>query len=136
MKRKIIKPCVVGLGYVGLPLFLKLQKKITTIGYDNNKLRIIKLNAKKDINKEFKKNDLRLKRKSFFTYDKNLLKYCNFFIIAVPTPVLKNNKPDLSFLEKSCKTIGTFLKKGDIVFLSPQYFLVSLKIIVGKFYKK
>ena len=46
MKRNIIKPCVVGLGYVGLPLFLKLQK-ITTIGYDNNKLRIIKLNAKK-----------------------------------------------------------------------------------------
>ena len=100
MKRNIIKPCVVGLGYVGLPLFLKLQKKITTIGYDNNKLRIIKLNAKKDINKEFKKNDLRLKRKSSFTYDKNTLKYCNFFIIAVPTPVLKNNKPDLSFLEK------------------------------------
>ena len=74
-------------------------------------MRIIKLNAKKDINKEFKKNDLRLKRKSSFTYDKNTLKYCNFFIIAVPTPVLKNNKPDLSFLEKSCKTIGTFLKK-------------------------
>ena len=136
MKRKIIKPCVVGLGYVGLPLFLKLQKKITTIGYDNNKLRIIKLNAKKDINKEFKKNDLRLKRKSFFTYDKNLLKYCNFFIIAVPTPVLKNNKPDLSFLEKSCKTIGTFLKKGDIVFFESTVFPGITENYCGKILQK
>ena len=58
------------------------------------------------------------------------------FIIAVPTPVLKNNKPDLSFLEKVAKQLEHFSKKGDIVFLSPQYFLVSLKIIVGKFYKK
>ena len=47
MKKTSIKPCVVGLGYVGLPLFLKLQKKIDTIGYDNNKFRITELIAKK-----------------------------------------------------------------------------------------
>ena len=103
MKKKIIKPCVLGLGYVGLPLFLKLQKKINTIGYDNNKLRMIELNAKKDSNNEFSKKDLILEKKSIFTYNKNLIKDCNFFIVAVPTPVLKNNKPDLTYLKKAVK---------------------------------
>ncbi len=116
MKKKIIKPCVVGLGYVGLPLFLKLQKKIETIGYDINKSRVAELNTKKDRNNEFNKNNLILDKRSFFTYKKNFLKNCNFFIIAVPTPVLKNNKPDLTFLKKSCETIGKSLNKGDIVF--------------------
>ena len=116
MKKTSIKPCVVGLGYVGLPLFLKLQKKIDTIGYDNNKFRITELIEKKDRNNEFSKKNLILEKKSIFTYNKSFLKNCNFFIIAVPTPVLKNNKPDLTFLKKSCETIGKYLNKDDIVF--------------------
>ena len=136
MKIKIIKPCVVGLGYVGLPLFLKLQRKITTIGYDSNKSRIIELNSKKDTNKEFKKDNLKLKKNSSFTSDKYLLKYCNFFIVAVPTPVLKNNKPDLSFLKKSCMTIGKFLKKGDIVFLESTVFPGITENFCGKILQK
>src|SRR5210317_1633239 len=116
MIKKIIRPCIVGLGYVVLPLFLKLQKKIKTIGYDNNKSRIIDLNSKLDSNNEFKAKDLLLKKKSVFTFNENLIRNCNFYIITVPTPVLKYKKPDLTYLKKSCKTIGKFLKKDNIVF--------------------
>tara|TARA_E500000178_G_scaffold289531_1_gene292670 strand:- start:1609 stop:2823 length:1215 start_codon:yes stop_codon:yes gene_type:complete len=136
MKKKIIKPCVVGLGYVGLPLFLKLQKKIDTIGYDNNKLRITELIAKKDRNNEFSKKNLILEKKSIFTYNKNFLKNCNFFIIAVPTPVLKNNKPDLTFLKKSCETIGKYLNKDDIVFFESTVYPGITENFCGKILQK
>ena len=136
MKKKIIKPCVLGLGYVGLPLFLKLQKKINTIGYDNNKLRIIELNAKKDSNNEFSKKDLILEKKSLFTYNKNLIKDCNFFIVAVPTPVLKNNKPDLTYLKKSCETIGKYLNKEDIVFFESTVYPGITENYCGKILQK
>ncbi len=136
MKKKIIKPCVLGLGYVGLPLFLKLQKKINTIGYDNNKLRIIELNAKKDSNNEFSKKDLILEKKSIFTYNKNLIKDCNFFIVAVPTPVLKNNKPDLTYLKKSCETIGKYLNKEDIVFFESTVYPGITENYCGKILQK
>ena len=66
MKKTSIKPCVVGLGYVGLPLFLKLQKKIDTIGYDNNKFRITELIEKKDRNNEFSKKKFDIREKIYF----------------------------------------------------------------------
>ena len=62
---KIIKPCVVGLGYVGLPIFLKLSKFFTTCGYDINKSRIENLKIKKDLNLEFKRKDFNLKKNLF-----------------------------------------------------------------------
>ena len=136
MKKKIIKPCVVGLGYVGLPLFLKLQKKINTIGYDNDKSRIIELNAKKDGNNEFSKKNLILEKNLFFTYNKNLIKNCNFFIVAVPTPVLKNNKPDLTFLRKSCETIGKYLNKDDIIFFESTVYPGITENYCGKILQK
>ncbi len=136
MKKTSIKPCVVGLGYVGLPLFLKLQKKIDTIGYDNNKFRITELVAKKDRNNEFSKKNLILEKKSIFTYNKSFLKNCNFFIIAVPTPVLKNNKPDLTFLKKSCETIGKYLNKNDIVFFESTVYPGITENFCGKILQK
>ena len=136
MKKTSIKPCVVGLGYVGLPLFLKLQKKIDTIGYDNNKFRITELIAKKDRNNEFSKKNLILEKKSIFTYNKSFLKNCNFFIIAVPTPVLKNNKPDLTFLKKSCETIGKYLNKDDIVFFESTVYPGITENFCGKILQK
>ena len=69
MKNRIIKPCIIGLGYVGLPLFLRLQKKINTIGYDSNYLRIKELKSHLDRNYEFKKKDLLLKKNSSITSD-------------------------------------------------------------------
>ncbi len=136
MKKTSIKPCVVGLGYVGLPLFLKLQKKIDTIGYDNNKFRITELIEKKDRNNEFSKKNLILEKKSIFTYNKSFLKNCNFFIIAVPTPVLKNNKPDLTFLKKSCETIGKYLNKDDIVFFESTVYPGITENFCGKILQK
>lgn len=112
---KII-PSVIGLGYVGLPLFIRLQKKFRTIGFDTDISRILKLNHKVDINKEFSKKDLILKKGSFFTKKVSRLKKSNFFIITVPTPVNKNNIPNLKYLKKSCLIVGKILKKNDIVF--------------------
>tara|TARA_B100001093_G_scaffold139318_1_gene131900 strand:- start:226 stop:1431 length:1206 start_codon:yes stop_codon:yes gene_type:complete len=112
---KII-PSVIGLGYVGLPLFIRLQKKFRTIGFDTDKSRISKLNQKVDINKEFSKKDLVLKKGSYLTEKISRLKTSNFFIVTVPTPVNKNNTPNLEYLKKSCLIVGRILKKNDIVF--------------------
>ncbi len=136
MKNRIIKPCIVGLGYVGLPLFLKLQKKINTIGYDSNYLRIKELKSYLDRNYEFKKNDLILKKNSSITSDHKKTNHCNFFIVAVPTPVLKNNKPDLTYLKKSCETIGKVLKKNDIVFFESTVYPGITENYCGKILEK
>ncbi len=112
---KII-PSVIGLGYVGLPLFLRLQKKFRTIGFDTDASRVLKLNKRVDTNKEFSKKDLILKKGSFLTKKISRLKKSNFFIVAVPTPVSINNIPNLEYLKKSCLIVGKILKKNDIVF--------------------
>ena len=115
MKTKI---CIIGIGYVGLPIFLNLSKTIKIIGYDINKNRINKLNEFIDVYKEFKKSEIKIFKKSGsrLTANKSDIKKCNFFIVAVPTPIFKNKKPDLRILSKSCKLIGKVLKKDDIVF--------------------
>ena len=67
---KTINPCVIGLGYVGLPVFLRLQAKFRSIGFDNDLNRVKNLSKKIDTNKEFQKKQLILKNKSSFTFDK------------------------------------------------------------------
>jgi UDP-N-acetyl-D-galactosamine dehydrogenase len=111
---KII-PSVIGLGYVGLPLFLKLQRKFKTIGFDVDKSRVVNLINKIDTNREFLKEDLILKN-GFFSSDLKILGKSNFYIITVPTPVYKNNLPNLQYLKKSCYLISKVLKKKDIIF--------------------
>jgi UDP-N-acetyl-D-galactosamine dehydrogenase len=111
-----IFPCVIGLGYVGLPIFLRLQKKFKTIGFDSNHNRITELKKKKDRNNEFKKKELLLRNNSFFSYSLKEIKKCNFYIIAVPTPIYKNNKPNISDLKLASKNLSLILKKNDIVF--------------------
>tara|TARA_A100001015_G_scaffold90369_1_gene100651 strand:+ start:1118 stop:2341 length:1224 start_codon:yes stop_codon:yes gene_type:complete len=115
MKTKI---CIIGIGYVGLPIFLNLSKTFKVTGYDINKNRIDKLNKFIDVYKEFKKNEIKIFKKtgSKLTTGKSEIKKCNFFIVAVPTPIFKNKKPDLRILSKSCELIGKVLKKDDIVF--------------------
>ena len=110
-----IKPSVIGLGYVGLPVFIRLKKKYKTIGYDKNSLRIKFLKQKKDVNNEFKSLDLKLLNKSKYTNNSKDLKDCNFFIITVPTPLRKKTLPDLSALKKAFTEISKFIKKGDIL---------------------
>ena len=126
-----IKPVVIGLGYVGLPIFLNLQKYFTTIGFDTNSNRILNLKKKIDLNKEFSKKQLILKNKSKFSNKIKFLGEGNFYIVSVPTPVNKNNVPDLSLLKKSCYYLSKFIKKGDIIFFeSTVYPTVTEKICI------
>jgi len=111
-----IRPCIVGLGYVGLPIFLRLSKNYSTIGFDINKSRIKELKSKIDLNSEYKKKDLILNNNSNFTYNEKDIQSCNFFIITVPTPIYKNKNPDLRPLILATKIISKFIKKSDIVF--------------------
>jgi len=115
MNNKIL-PGVVGLGYVGLPTFLRLNRKFNTVGFDINLKRVKNLKKFQDINSEFKKKDLKLRNNSIITHEKNLLKKCNFYIITVPTPIYSNNKPDLRPLNSACKIISKNINDGDIVF--------------------
>ena len=115
MKLKKLYPCVIGLGYVGFPIFTKLDKKFKTIGYDINLKRINDLKNGININ-QINQNKFRVKNKSLFTNKLKDIKYCNFYIITVPTPIYDNQKPTLEFLIKATKTVGKVLKKGDIVF--------------------
>lgn len=111
-----IRPAIIGLGYVGLPIFLRLQEHFSTIGYDINLERTKSLNNQIDYNKEFSKKKLKLKNKSLYTsYLKDLHK-CNFYIVTVPTPITKKFKPDLSLIKASCEQLKKVLKKNDIVF--------------------
>jgi len=105
---------IVGLGYVGLPLALEFSKIYQTIGFDTNKNRINQLKKGKD-----KTNEIELKHLSrknlLFSSNINNLSKCNTYIITVPTPITKDKKPDLSFLEKASEMVGKYLKKHDVV---------------------
>ena len=111
----MLKPCVIGLGYVGLPILLNLSKKIKTIGFDINKKRISDLKNYKDTFNEFNKIDF-IKKKFFFTNKISDIKDANFYIIAVPTPILKNTQPDLTCLKKVSEDVSKILKKDDVIF--------------------
>ncbi len=110
-----IKPCVVGLGYVGLPALIKLSKKFNTCGFDISEKRIKTLKNKIDINQDFSKKDLSKIKTSYLTSNINKIKNCNFFIVCVPTPITKSKKPDLLPLSSACKNLAKILKKKDIV---------------------
>ncbi len=116
-----IKPCIIGLGYVGLPLILNLSKKFNCIGFDINEKRVKTLRKKKDLNKEFKTKDF-LNKKIYFTNDSNKLNNSNFYIVCVPTPVNKNKQPDLKNLNETIKIISKKIKKGDIIFIESTIF--------------
>ena len=129
-----IHPCIIGLGYVGLPLFVRLKKKFQTIGFDTDISRVKFLNKRIDKNGEYDKKDLTLNHKSKITSKSSLLNKSNFFIITVPTPVKTNLKPDLRHLKSASKIVGKNLKKNDIVFVESTIYpsvteKICLKII-------
>ncbi len=126
-----IKPCVVGLGYVGLPVLLSLSKKFNTCGFDINKQRIRDLKKKIDRTKEFKNFDLQKLNGKKLTSKLEDIKKFNFYIICVPTPINIKKKPDLSPLISACKIIAKALKKNDVVvFESTVYPGTTQKICV------
>lgn len=112
MKNKI---AVIGLGYVGLPLAIEFGKKIITVGYDLNSNRIKSLNLKIDTNKETSYKDFKDAKYLKFTNDVKDLKYCNYFIITVPTPIYNNKKPNLKMIIKATKLVAEIIKKDDII---------------------
>ena len=113
MKNK--KIALIGLGYVGLPLAVEFGKKFEVIGFDISKNRIDLLKKNEDLNLEITKKEFSDSRYLNFSHSVNDIKDCNIFIITVPTPVDKNNRPILTPLIKASETVGSVIKKGDIV---------------------
>lgn len=120
---KNIQIAIIGLGYVGLPLARLFATRYPVIGFDINKQRVAELKQGVDHTLEVS-NELLQEVLSqnipettglFCSDDVAHIKNCNYFIITVPTPVDKNNKPDLTPLVKSSETVGRVLKPGDIV---------------------
>ena len=118
-----IKLGIIGLGYVGLPLARLFATKFPVVGFDINTSRIAELNSGYDATLEVEKELLQsvlidaplTKNGLFCTSNSDDLKNCNYYIVTVPTPIDKNNRPDLNPLYKSSETVAKLLKKGDIV---------------------
>ncbi|SDL10604.1 UDP-N-acetyl-D-galactosamine dehydrogenase [Salinimicrobium catena] len=122
------KIAVIGLGYVGLPLARLFATKYPVVGFDINKRRIEELREGKDTTLEVENDVLQsvllqsnplgaenAESGLFCTDQLDDIKDCNYYVITVPTPVDKNNRPDLTPLYKSSESVGKVLKKGDIV---------------------
>jgi UDP-N-acetyl-D-glucosamine/UDP-N-acetyl-D-galactosamine dehydrogenase len=106
---------VIGLGYVGLPLAVEFGKKIDVVGFDINKERIAELTKGVDRTKEVESAELKNAKHLTFSSSLEDLRRVNYFIVTVPTPVDEFKTPDLSPLRSASKTVGSVLKKGDIV---------------------
>jgi UDP-N-acetyl-D-galactosamine dehydrogenase len=114
---------IIGLGYVGLPLARLFATKYAVVGFDINQKRIIELQQGKDVTLEVEEDILKAVLKDtdntkiglFCSSNLDDIKECNYYIVTVPTPIDKNNRPDLTPLYKASETIGKVLKKGDIV---------------------
>ena len=114
---KKIFPCIIGLGYVGLPVFISLKRKFKVVGYDINKSRVKDLNNAIDKNKEFKKQDLIIKKNCLISSNENDISQCNFYIVTVPTPIKKNKLPNLNHIKSAFNMISKYVKDNDIIFL-------------------
>lgn len=111
------KIAVIGLGYVGLPLARLFSTRFKTIGYDLNPQRVKALNEGHDETFEVDDEELRNALKNGFTCTNDVddIRQCNFYIVAVPTPVDENNRPDLKPLWSASDLLGNVVSKGDIV---------------------
>jgi UDP-N-acetyl-D-galactosamine dehydrogenase len=121
-----VKIAVIGLGYVGLPLAVEFARKYRVIGFDINEERVKKIMQCHDHTLEVgdgqltevinQQSQFELSKSGLFcTNDDKLLNDCNVFIITVPTPTDKYNRPDLTPLYKASETVGKLLKSGDVV---------------------
>lgn len=111
------KICVIGLGYVGLPLARLFSTKYKTVGFDMNQSRVDALMAGHDATLEVSDELLQSALKNGFVCTSNIdeIRDCNFYIVAVPTPVDINNNPDLTPLYGASTTVGKVISKGDVV---------------------
>ncbi len=107
--------CVIGLGYVGLPLAVEFGKHFDTVGFDVNKARLAELEKGFDRTLEVEPEKLKLAKKLKYAGNIEDLKKCSIFIVTVPTPIDEYKRPDLKPVEKATETVAKVLKKGDIV---------------------
>ena len=115
---KETKIAVIGLGYVGLPLARLFSSKYSTIGYDQNEKRVSSIMNGHDDTLEVSDELLReaLDKNAFVcTSDIEKIRDCNFYVVAVPTPVDTYNRPNLQPLLSASKTVGEVINKGDVV---------------------
>ena len=114
---KEIKICVIGLGYVGLPLARLFSTKYETVGFDMNPARVAALMAGHDATLEVSDELLQTAIKNGFKCTSNIedIRGCNFYVVAVPTPVDENNNPDLTPLYGASETVGKVISRGDVV---------------------
>jgi UDP-N-acetyl-D-glucosamine/UDP-N-acetyl-D-galactosamine dehydrogenase len=111
------KICIIGLGYVGLPLAHAFSEKFEVVGLDINQPRIDELVSGFDRTLELTSEQVKESIKNGMKFTSNLdeAKDCNIYIVTVPTPIDENNEPDLTPIVKSTESIGKILKKDDIV---------------------
>lgn len=115
MKVEELKLAVVGLGYVGLPLAVEFGRIRPVLGLDVNQRRIDQLRAGEDVTLETSREELTAARRLSFTTEVADLRDCNCYIVTVPTPIDEHKRPDLAPLLRASETVGSVLKKGDIV---------------------
>tara|TARA_Y100000591_G_C21851794_1_gene712195 strand:- start:4721 stop:6019 length:1299 start_codon:yes stop_codon:yes gene_type:complete len=113
---KVENIAIIGLGYVGLPLASEFSEKFCVLGFDNDQIRVEELKMNYDRTNEISERELASKKNNLrFTSSEKELKDINIFIVTVPTPVDKNNNPDLSPIIGASTIIGRYLKKGDLI---------------------
>lgn len=111
-KKKI---AVIGLGYVGLPLAVEFGRKRDVVGFDISDRRIKELTSGNDTTLEVPADELQAAKGLSFANEKSALAECQIFIVTVPTPIDQAKRPDLRPLVKASETVGSVLKRGDIV---------------------
>ena len=117
-----LKIAVIGMGYVGLPLAVEFGKRYDTVGFDVKEGRLARLREGCDDTLETSAEDLQAAKRLVFSSDKELLRSCDVFIVTVPTPVDKYNRPDLTPLLKASETVGGAIRPGGVaVFESTVY---------------
>jgi UDP-N-acetyl-D-galactosamine dehydrogenase len=106
---------IIGLGYVGLPLAVEFGKKFKTVGFDINEARVRELKRHRDSTLEVEPHELKAARHLRYTTNPKDIRRCNVYIVTVPTPIDRSNRPDLGPVQSASRTVGGVLKKGDVV---------------------
>ena len=106
---------VIGLGYVGLPLAVEFSKHFPTVGFDVKRERVQELRERRDSTRELSADALAAATGITYSADLDDIRACNVYIVAVPTPIDRHNRPDLGALRGASRTVGKVLKPGDVV---------------------
>jgi UDP-N-acetyl-D-glucosamine/UDP-N-acetyl-D-galactosamine dehydrogenase len=132
MKKKF-KVCVVGLGYVGMPLAVEFSKKYQVFGYDKSKKKIENLNLGIDDTQQYKKKEI---NNIFFSNDPINISESEFIIVCIPTPVDKANNPDLKSLKLASQTIGKNLTNNSVIIYESTVYPGATEDVCLKILKK